>query len=161
MSKIAIIQVRGTIGVRPDVKKTFSLLKLIRKNSCTIRENDSVCKGMLEVVKDYVTWGEIDEGTLKLLFEKRGRIVGCKPLTEEYLKETMALTFDQFVKEFIQGKKSLKNIPGLKPFFRLKPPIHGYERGGIKKSFTIGGALGYRKDKINELIRRMIWNDSK
>jgi large subunit ribosomal protein L30 len=34
--------------------------------------------------------------------------------------------------------------------------VKGFERGGIKKPFSMGGSLGYRKNKINELIRRMI-----
>ncbi|MGA3020674.1 MAG: hypothetical protein ABSD68_01865 [Candidatus Micrarchaeales archaeon] len=37
---------------------------------------------------------------------------------------------------------------------RMHPPRHGYE--GIKKDFKSGGALGYRSNGINELIRRMI-----
>ena len=63
---------------------------------------------------------------------------------------------DNFFKNFFSNKKSLKDIPGLKRFFRLKPPLHGFERGGIKKPFSLGGVLGYRKDKINDLIKRMI-----
>ena len=47
--------------------------------------------------------------------------------------------------------------PGkLKPYFRLSPPKKGFERKGTKKAFTIGGSLGYRGPKINDLIRRMI-----
>jgi large subunit ribosomal protein L30 len=40
--------------------------------------------------------------------------------------------------------------------FRLSPPRKGFERKGIKKPFKIGGALGYRAEKINDLIMRMI-----
>ena len=50
----------------------------------------------------------------------------------------------------------LKEIPELKPVFRLRPPKKGYERVGIKKPFSVGGALGYRKEKINELLEKMI-----
>jgi large subunit ribosomal protein L30 len=37
---------------------------------------------------------------------------------------------------------------------RLHPPIKGYE--GIKRSYKIGGALGYRGKDINELLKKMI-----
>jgi len=47
----------------------------------------------------------------------------------------------------------MRDVPGLKPLFRLHPPRKGYE--GIKRSFKEGGALGYRADKINALLRRM------
>jgi large subunit ribosomal protein L30 len=40
--------------------------------------------------------------------------------------------------------------------FRLSPPRGGFERKGIKTPFTMGGALGNRKEKINDLIKRMI-----
>ena len=38
----------------------------------------------------------------------------------------------------------------------LAPPRKGFGREGIKKSFTVGGSLGNRRDAINELIQRMI-----
>jgi large subunit ribosomal protein L30 len=38
----------------------------------------------------------------------------------------------------------------------MSPPRKGFERKGIKISYSIGGALGDRKEKINELIVRMI-----
>ena len=39
---------------------------------------------------------------------------------------------------------------------RLAPPRKGYERKGIKIAFVNGGALGDRREKINELVKRMI-----
>ena len=43
-----------------------------------------------------------------------------------------------------------------KKFFRLHPPRKGFERKGIKIPFKLGGALGYRGEKINDLIKRML-----
>lgn len=42
------------------------------------------------------------------------------------------------------------------PFYRLCPPRKGYGRKGIKVPFAVGGGLGDRKDKISELIMRMV-----
>jgi large subunit ribosomal protein L30 len=39
---------------------------------------------------------------------------------------------------------------------RLAPPRKGFERKGIKVPFTSGGALGDRKEAINDLVKRMI-----
>ncbi len=111
---------------------------------------------MLNKVKDFITWGEINEATFKELIKKRGKLPGKKPLTEQYLKDKTKLDFDSFTKEFFDFKKEIKDVPGLKPFFTLHPPIHGFERKGIKKEFSMGGALGYRKEKINDLIMRMV-----
>jgi large subunit ribosomal protein L30 len=40
--------------------------------------------------------------------------------------------------------------------FKLNPPRKGYGRKGIKIPFAKGGASGNRKEKINDLITRMI-----
>ena len=40
--------------------------------------------------------------------------------------------------------------------FRLNPPRKGYGRKGIKIAFIRGGALGDRKEKINDLVMRMV-----
>jgi large subunit ribosomal protein L30 len=37
----------------------------------------------------------------------------------------------------------------------LHPPTKGF-KGKIKKSYSAGGELGYRGEKINELIKRMV-----
>ena len=63
-----------------------------------------------------------------------------------------------FAKKVAAGKARLRDVPGLKPVLRLHPPRRGWE--GIKRSFTEGGALGYRGDAINALLRRMTRGDA-
>lgn len=116
--KIAAIRIRGLVNIKKTVEDTLKMMRLYKRNYCVVLENKPVVVGMLKKAKDYITWGEIDDNTLKLLIEKR-------------------------------GKKDKK-------FFRLHPPRKGFERKGIKKPFTVGGALGYRGEKINELIKRMV-----
>jgi large subunit ribosomal protein L30 len=157
MSKpIAIVRIRGRSGVDRRVNDTLDMMRLYRQNGCVIVPAIPVNLGMLRKAKDYITWGEIDEETFKELLTKRGKIIGNKPLTEEYLKEKIKLNFEAFTKEIFADKKKLKDVPGMKPYFRLTPPKKGFERQGIKRPFSMGGALGYRKDKINQLIKRMI-----
>ncbi len=51
-----------------------------------------------------------------------------------------------------RGKKDSEGK--LKPFFRLHPPRKGID---AKKHFGVGkGVLGNNKDKINDLVRRML-----
>ncbi len=125
--KIAAIRIRGLIRVRKEVVDTLNMFKLYRKNYCVILQSTPSILGMLKKIKDYITWGEINDETLKLLREKR-----------------LEKTKDK------QGKEIEKK------FFRLHPPRKGFERKGIKIPFKVGGALGYRRDKINDLIKRMI-----
>ena len=153
---IAVIRVRGKAGVNRRINDTLDMMKLFKQNGCVIVPNNPVTLGMLRRAKDYITWGEVDEETVLLLFRERGKIMGNKALTEDYMKEHIKLDFAGFVKELFTGKKRIKDIPGVKPYFRLMPPSKGFERQGIKKPFSMGGALGYRKEKINDLIKKMI-----
>ena len=142
MSKIAIVKVRGSINLSGKVKDTLSLLRLYRKNYCVVVDDSPSYKGMIKKVKDYVTYGEIDDGTYKELLEKR---------SEEYKgregDRKGKIKYKRFI--LVDGKK-------IKPFFRLSPPRKGFGRKGIKVGFKAKGALGYRGEKINDLLKRMI-----
>ena len=156
MTKIAIVRITGQQGLNQDIKKTFKLLNLHKKYTCVIVDNNPQIGGMIKRIKDLTTWGEIDAKTIELLLEKRGRLHANNFLTKEYVKEKAKIELEQFAKEFSESKKKIKDIPGLKPFFRLTPPRGGFEAKGTKKPFSIGGTLGYRKEKINDLIKRMV-----
>jgi len=155
MSKIAIVQIRGIIGTSQKVRKTLRHLGLVKKNSCVVIETSSSLKGMLVVVADYVTWGEINEAAFYELMLKRGKVAGNKPLTDEYVKKNINTDIKGFSKDVYEGKNKIKDLAGIKPYFRLTPPVGGFGKG-IKKAYSLGGALGYRKDNINDLIKRML-----
>jgi len=150
-----VVRVRGIVNIKPDIKKTMELLRLTRANHCVILEENKVNKGMLQVIKDYVTWGELNEKTVTKLLTKRGMLVGDKPLTDDYIKTATSYDSVQAVSKAIVDKKmSYKEIPEVKPLFRLHPPNKGFE--GIKRSFRNGGALGYRGKEMNQLLERML-----
>ncbi|MDA1196534.1 MAG: uL30 family ribosomal protein [Nanoarchaeota archaeon] len=71
MSKIAIIRIRGGIGVPKTVRDTMDMLQLKKKNNCVVRVATPTLKGMVQKVKDYIAYGEIDEETFKLLETKK------------------------------------------------------------------------------------------
>jgi large subunit ribosomal protein L30 len=119
--KVAVIRIKGMVGIKKDIAETLDRLRLRRKYACVVLEDTPENKGMINKVHDFVAYGNIDDSTYKELVDKR-------------------------------GKKDVRG--GLKPFFRLHPP-----RGGIesKKHFGVGkGVLGDNKEKINELIMRML-----
>jgi large subunit ribosomal protein L30 len=118
-------------------------------------EETKVFKGMLQVVKDHVTWGEINKEVLTKLIESRGMLSGDKQITDEYIKSATSYdTIQKLSEAIVDTKFDYKELPEVKPVFRLNPPRKGFE--GIKRSFANKGALGYRGTEINNLIKRML-----
>lgn len=141
-NRLAAIRIRGLTGVRKEVENTLRMLRLYKANYCCILPNNQIYVGLLKKTKDYITWGEIDDETFKLLIEKRGEeFNGRETDSKEKIK------YNDFM--ILNNKK-------LKKYFRLNPPRKGFERKGIKHSFKDGGALGYRGQAINDLIKRMV-----
>jgi len=150
----AVLRVRGYVGVNRDIEHTLKLLNLTRANHCVLHNDNEKLRGLLKKGKDYITWGEISEETLMLLLVKRGNIYKDRKLVpiKDAFKET---EISNLAKDILLGKSTVKKL-NIKKVFRLKPPSKGYDRKGIKKTVKQGGVLGYRGDKINQLLKRMI-----
>jgi len=149
----AIVRIRGSVGVRDDIEDTLDMLGLNTINSCVLVPENDDYKGMVEKVKDFVTFGKINLDTLLMMVKKRGRLIGDKKLTEENVKELGFKSIEEMAKSVFEGKIKIKDIPKLKPVFRLTPPSKGYK--SVKQHYPKGD-LGKRGEKINELLERMI-----
>ena len=150
----AVIRVRGSCEVNRDVEYTMNIMNLTRVNHCSIVPDNEVTRGMLQKAKDFITWGEVDETVLAEMIRIRGRLEGDKMITDAYLTEkTEFKSVEEMAKAIINGYR-MKDIEAVKPLFRLHPPVKGYE--GIKRSYRNRGALGYRGEAINDLIKRML-----
>ena len=141
--KLFVIRVRGRIRLLTTIKNTLDMLRLYKTNFCVILENTPVNMGMIQKAKDYITWGEVDPAVVEELFIKRGTVY-TGPLTDTKGKITYT---GRYVEH--KGKKYNK-------YFKLNPPRGGYGRKGIKTPFHMGGALGDRATKINDLVRKMM-----
>jgi len=149
----AVILLRSNVGVKKPIKDTLELLRLHKINHCVFLEENDYNKGMLQKVKDFVAWGEVDKETLITIMKERGRLAGNTRLKDVSLEDTPFGSLDKFVEDLLSGKANFSDIPMLKPVFRLHPPRKGHK--GIKKSFNAGGELGYHGDKINDLLLKM------
>ncbi len=159
MPLYAIIRIRGQPDTPYDVEYTLKLLRLHRRFHCTLYHSKTPgLDGMLFKAKDWITWGEISKNVLIELLRKRGRTVGNKPLTDDIVKEKLRLKggIEELAEKLLSGEITLNKIENvIKPVFRLHPPKGGF-KGTIKRPFGAGGELGYRGEKINELLMRMI-----
>jgi large subunit ribosomal protein L30 len=145
MKIFAVIRMRGTVKARKEAVATLKMLRLSRKMHCVVIPDTPSYAGMIHAAKDYITWGEISTEMLHKLIEKRGRKLGNKRLgTEGEVKAAAKL---------LTEGKNLKGTE-IKPVFRLTPA-----KGGFKYSIKYNypkGEIGYRGEKINELLEKMI-----
>ena len=150
----AVVRLRGQVNVRYTIEDTMKMLRLHKVNHCVFVPEDPHYKGMVQKVKDYVAYGKIDAATLAEVLENRGRLEGDTRLTEEYIRENTDYdSIQAFAEAVVEGKASLKDVPKLKPVFRLHPPRKGH--AGIKRTVQQGGVLGNHEENINVLLHKM------
>ncbi len=139
---LVAIRIRSAINASSKVKQILDRLGLRKKLCMAVFDNKADMEGQLKEVKDYVTYGIITEDFLKEVLDKRGELYKGR-LTDSKSNYQFRRVIN------VGGKK-------YKPYIRLHPPIGGFERKGIKKPYATGGALGDRKDRIKELITKML-----
>jgi large subunit ribosomal protein L30 len=131
---LAVVRVRGRVGVRHTIRETLSRLNLKRVNNMVLLYATKSNLGMIAKCNDYVTYGEVDGDFVEKMLTKKG----IKISKEE-------------VNALAEGKKAAKEI--MEVPIRLHPPRHGYEN--TKEVFGRHGSLGYRGPEISKLINRM------
>ena len=138
---IIAIRISGMIDVPKPVQEALFRLRLRRKYAAVILKPSNETLKLLKKLRNLIAYGDISKETLAELIEKR-----AQPLNKQTKIDPKTII------ESLE-KKNLKEL-GIKPFFRLHPP-----RGGIesKKHFGVGkGVLGDNKEKINDLVKRML-----
>ena len=152
-----VIRARSDRGVTVKIRDTMAMLNLTRVNHATILPSAPSYLGMLNKAKDYITWGEVDSELIANLLKERGRMVGDKPVTDKSIKENSKYSsVDKFAQALSAGEATLKDVKNLKPVLRLHPPRGSKGWGGIKRSYNVSGALGFRGEAIGDLVSRMI-----
>ncbi len=132
---LAVIRVRGTVGVRQSITETLTRLNLKRVNNLTIIYGSKSNLGMIDKCNDFIAYGEISQEILNGLLESKD----IKLSTED-------------MAALANGKKNFKVLVG--GALHMHPPRRGY--ASTKKGYSTGGALGYRGQEIDKLIKRMM-----
>ena len=149
-----VVRIKGQADVPHWATTTMNLLKLEKKYRATIIPAKDNTLGMLNKVKHYVTWIQLDEELAKELLNKKARKSGYQKITTDDIKELGFNTVDDLAKALAEGKTSLSKLKPLKPWFALSPPRHGFKRS-TKRLYGQKGILGLNKD-LGTLVRRMI-----
>ncbi len=134
------IRISGLVGVNRTQESTMDSLMLRKKYNCIFLKNEDLPR--INTVRELITFGEVEDSTLKLILSKRG----------VKLKDKKSVDNVDEVLKGLSGGKTLKEL-GVRPYFRLHPPI-----GGFKKSTKMPypqGILGKNKE-IASLVKKML-----
>lgn len=76
---LAAVRVRGVPDTGRKVSDTLESLRLTKKNACVLLEDTESNRGMLEVARDHVAYGKVDEDTVENLRERGSEPFGLSP----------------------------------------------------------------------------------
>lgn len=138
---IAIIRISGQVDLSEGIKSTLDRLRLRKKYTCVVLQENKEISGMLRKVSQYVAYGEIDDEMLKELIIKRGKLIGDKPIEENLVTSLTA-------------KIKSGEFGNMKRFFRLQPPKKGFNKRS--RILYPKGILGNNGKDIALLLRRML-----
>lgn len=150
MPSILVVNMRGTVNLNADQRKTLERLHIDRRFSATIVPDESGYMGMLMRVKDKVAWCRVDTETAAKLLKQRGIIDSSVDHSWKKSQDKLNKLADQLA----QGTVKLKDVVGLKPWFRLSPPRGGFRRS-LRRGYSQKGLLG-ENPELPALVDRMI-----
>lgn len=134
------IRISGQVKMNQDVQEALFRLRLRKKFTATLLKDTPLNRNLLRQYRNFIAYGIIDQQILEELIAKRGKSISGKKLNAAEVAKNLE-------------QKSPQELD-LKPFFALHPP-----RGGIDTKLHFPkrkGVLGDHKEKIAELVRRML-----
>lgn len=149
-----VVRIKGQADVPHWATTTMTLLKLDKKYRATILPAKDNTLGMLNKIKHYISWIELDADLAKDLLNSKARKSGYQKITSEDLKELGFSSVDELATALAEGKATLSKLKPLKPWFALAPPRHGFKRS-TKRLYGQKGILGLNKE-LGTIVRRMI-----
>lgn len=145
-----VVRMKGTVNTPYWARTTLDLLHLDKRFRATIIPAKDNTKGMLDKIKHYVSWQEIDVPTTKELLEKKARKGGYKKLTIDDIAKLGFKSTDDMAQSLAEGTATLSKLKTVKPWFALSPPRGGFKRK-TKKMYGEGGILGNHKELLAQV----------
>ena len=149
-----VVRIKGQADVPHWATTTMQLLKLEKKYRATILPAKDNTLGMLNKIKHYVSWIELDTDLAKDILDKKARKSGYQKITSDDVKELGFANTDELATALSEGKVTLSKLKPLKPWFALAPPRYGFKRS-TKRLYGQKGVLGENKD-LGTLVRNMM-----
>lgn len=151
----AVVQLRGPVNHRPDLKTTLELLNLHRVNHCTLVPETDSHQGMITKVNDVVAYGEPSVETVATLLRRRGEPAnGEDSIDDDWVQDHTEFDDVEGLATALIDEETTLQESGLSPVLRLHPPRGGHD--GIKRPATDGGELGkHSTEEIDALLEAM------
>lgn len=160
---IIIIRICGQwCRIPQEIKLILSNLHLKELNNAIIlfynKENFKVIK----LIESYITWGYIKKNTIEDLLRRRGSVtIGNNEPNEldnvqieNALGKLGIICIEDIIHELTKETKNSKEVLHYLGYFKLASNDEGFHK--VNVSFEKGGSQGFRGDKINELLKKMI-----
>ena len=117
---------------------------------------------MVKLIESYVTWGFINKYMIEDLLRKRGSVTfgNNEPNEldnvdiENALGKLGIVCIEDIIFELTKETKNAKDVLNYLGYFKLETNDEGFDKANI--SFEKGGNQGFRGDKINALLKKMI-----
>jgi len=154
---IVAIRIDGAPNVKPPEELTLNSLRMKSRYSTVLLRDDPSMRGMLQRIKDHVTWAEARKEDIELLLSNRARTTEGLGLTSKFVKKKLELAgVNELVSDLQSGKLTLAKLreKGIEPRFRLHPPRGGFPKSS-KRPFADSGELGFRKEGLHRLLVKM------
>jgi len=157
-----VLRIRGINGVHPRPRKALQLFRLRQINNGVFVKLNKATLAMLKICEPYVTWGVPNQKTVRELIYKRGygkvnhqRV----PLTDNAIVEKQlgnkdVICMEDLIHEIFTVGPNFKSASNFLWPFKLNTPTGGWRRK--YNHFNDGGDFGFRDDKINTLLRKMV-----
>lgn len=149
-----VVRIKGQADVPYWASYTMSLMKLDKKYRATILPAKENTLGMLNKIKHYVSWTELDFELARDLLDKKARTSGYRKVTQDDLEGLGFADISKLAESLSNGQTSLSKLRPLKPWFALAPPRYGFKRS-TKRLYGQKGILGSNKD-LGQIVRRMM-----
>merc|ERR1712121_115197 len=157
-----VMRIRGINGVHPRPRKVLQLFRLRQINNGVFVRLNKATLQMLKIAEPYVAWGVPNLKTVRELIYKRGygkvnhqRI----PLTdnaiiEKELGSKDIICMEDLIHEVFTVGENFKYASNFLWPFKLSTPLGGWRRK--YNHFNDGGDFGFRDEKIDALVKKMI-----
>jgi large subunit ribosomal protein L30 len=154
---LVAIRLDGTPTVKHPEELTLNSLRMKSRYNTVLLRDDASVRGMLQRIKDHVTWAKARKEDIQLLLSNRARTPDGLGLTSKFVKEKSDFAgMSELISGLYSGKVTLARLRemGIEPCFRLHPPKGGFPNSS-KRPFADSGELGFRKEGLHGLLKKM------